>query len=83
MPLPPPSLPPPTSKHPSRRHDASLPGRAPWAHRDVPMQDNEFKPETVTIAAGSTIRWTNHDKVQHTSTSDTKVWDSGMIAPGA
>jgi plastocyanin len=50
---------------------------------DVPMENDEFKPGTVTVAAGATVRWINRDKVQHNSTSDTGAWESGTIAPGA
>ena len=38
-----------------------------------------FQPPTITIPAGSTIRWTNLDPASHTSTSDTGVWDSGTL----
>jgi YVTN family beta-propeller protein len=42
-----------------------------------------FAPATITISAGQSITWTNTDPVDHTSTSDTQVWDSGSLAQNA
>jgi YVTN family beta-propeller protein len=42
-----------------------------------------FTPGTVTIAAGQTVTWTNHDTVPHTVTSNDGKWDSGTLQPGA
>jgi YVTN family beta-propeller protein len=39
-----------------------------------------FSPATITISAGQSITWTNADPVDHTTTSDTQVWDSGSLA---
>ncbi|HEY3324285.1 MAG TPA: cupredoxin domain-containing protein [Planctomycetota bacterium] len=41
-----------------------------------------FQPATPTISVGDTIIWTNNGDRQHTSTSDTGVWDSGALNPG-
>jgi plastocyanin len=42
-----------------------------------------FKPKTITIAKGTKVKWTNGGSVAHTSTSNTGLWDSGALAPGA
>ena len=42
-----------------------------------------FAPATITISAGQSITWTNTDPVDHTTTSDTQVWDSGSLAQNA
>src|SRR5579859_7794229 len=42
-----------------------------------------FVPATITISAGQSITWTNADPVDHTTTSDTQVWDSGSLGPNA
>jgi plastocyanin len=56
---------------------------------DVSMTDNAgltpyaFSPASVTIAAGTFVKWTNTGKVTHTSTSDATpqaVWNSGNVA---
>src|SRR5919201_6125682 len=39
-----------------------------------------YVPANITIAAGTSVRWTNLDEVAHTSTSATGVWDSGDLA---
>jgi plastocyanin len=42
-----------------------------------------FKPRAITIAKGTRVRWTNAGSVNHTTTSNKGVWDSGVMAPGA
>jgi len=41
-----------------------------------------FMPDALTVPAGTTVTWTNTHSVPHTSTSDAKGWDSGIVAPG-
>ncbi len=41
-----------------------------------------FSPQTLTVAKGTTVTWTNNDSTTHTVTSDSGVWDSGDLAPG-
>ncbi len=49
----------------------------------VAIQDFSFAPAAVTIKAGTTVEWTNNGPSAHTTTSDTGVWDSGILnAPG-
>jgi len=38
-----------------------------------------FDPSTITIITGTTITWTNKDAIGHSVTSDTGVFDSGII----
>ena len=42
----------------------------------------EFSPQDLTISVGDIVTWTNDHTVNHTSTSDDAVWDSGVIPPG-
>jgi plastocyanin len=42
-----------------------------------------FGPAALTVNAGTSVTWQNNDGIAHTSTSDTGVWDTGMISPGA
>jgi plastocyanin len=46
----------------------------------VTIQDFSFSPATLTIKAGTTVRWTNQGPSAHTSTSDTGAWNSGTLA---
>jgi plastocyanin len=46
---------------------------------EVFIQSMAFNPATITVAAGTTIKWTNKDAVAHTVTSDTGLFDSGNI----
>jgi plastocyanin len=49
---------------------------------EVWIQSMKFKPAVITVAAGTTITWTNKDGVDHTVTSDTDVFDSGGMSNG-
>ncbi len=48
----------------------------------VQIMGMNFHPDTVTVAPGTTVTWTNDDSFGHTTTSDTTLWDSGLLAPG-
>ena len=57
---------------------------------DIGMADNNglapyaFSPTTVTVKVGTTVKWTNSGKAQHTSTSDATpqpIWNSGPVLP--
>jgi plastocyanin len=41
-----------------------------------------FKPKTITITRGTKVKWTNRGTVNHTTTSNKGLWDSGPLAPG-
>jgi plastocyanin len=41
-----------------------------------------YSPNPVTVAAGTTVIWTNNDSTAHTSVSNSGAWDSGVINPG-
>jgi plastocyanin len=46
---------------------------------EVWIQGMAFTPATITVAAGTTITWTNQDAVSHTVTSNTNVFNSGSL----
>lgn len=53
----------------------------------VSMIENVFVPETLSVATGDTVVWSNNGIVNHTSTSGTNcnpdgLWDSGLVSPG-
>lgn len=54
---------------------------APPANQ-VFIQGMAFSPATLTITAGTTVKWTNKDAVTHTVTSDSGVFDSGNVTTG-
>src|SRR5947208_1775210 len=59
-------------------------GPASAATASVSEVDFAFAPATITIGIGDTVAWTNNaSATPHTSTSDTGLWDSGSMNPGA
>jgi len=46
------------------------------------LGSNAFNPNPVTVAAGSTVTWTNTDSIPHTSTSDGTFHYHCAIHPG-
>ena len=49
----------------------------------VTIQNFAFSPQTLTVAPGTMVVWTNKDSVSHTVTSDTGAWpDSGDLPTG-
>ncbi len=41
-----------------------------------------FDPAAITVPAGTTVTWTNHDPVPHTVTSASGIFDSGVVDQG-
>ena len=50
---------------------------------DVDIVDFAFVPDVIVVPLGTTVRWTNLGAVAHTVTSNTALFDSGVLAPGA
>jgi plastocyanin len=47
---------------------------------EVFIQGLAFNPSSITVAANTTVTWTNKDGVSHTVTSNTGLFDSGLIS---
>jgi plastocyanin len=54
-------------------------GSAKPGANEVFIQGMVFNPSTITVAAGTTITWTNKDAVTHSVTSTTNVFNSGSM----
>lgn len=60
------------------------------AQTDVMIMHFAFTPADLTVSAGTTVRWMNHDSIEHTATSQTGpgtlipsgVFDSGLLSMG-
>jgi plastocyanin len=57
-------------------------------NNEVWLQGMAFTPGTITVSAGTTIKWTNKDNVTHTVTSGMPgspdgIFDSGNMSNGA
>ena len=55
---------------------------APARHHVV-IQGFRFQPDSLVVAAGDTVEWSNRDILPHTSTAADSAWDSGVLAVGA
>jgi plastocyanin len=67
-------------------HPSSMspqPSRGPTTTISIGASDDYFQPGTVNVQPGTTVKWVNKGRHKHTVTSDTGVWDSGDLAPGA
>jgi plastocyanin len=47
----------------------------------VNVEEPNFNPARVVIRPGDTVRWVNTDTIDHTTTSDTGLWDE-TLSPG-
>ena len=56
---------------------------APPAGPQVGIMNYKFDPETLTVPAGTTVTWVNHDEVPHTvASSDKRFTSSGALDTG-
>jgi amicyanin len=54
----------------------------PVAADAVTILNFAFGPQVVTVKAGTTVHWTNHDSEAHTVTSDTGAFGSPVLQSG-
>jgi plastocyanin len=55
---------------------ASAPTQEKTAEMVVKIDHFTFSPATITVTAGSTVRWTNHDDIPHSVVSEDKSFKS-------
>jgi plastocyanin len=46
---------------------------------EVKIDNFSFGPATITVAAGTTVTWTNHDDIPHTVVSEDEVFKSKVL----
>ncbi len=66
---------------------ASGPSPAPTAVAGAPgpevvLQNFSIQPQTLTVSAGTTVTWVNHDDTPHTVTSVDKLFGSAALDTG-
>ena len=59
-----------------------FPGLAFSTNHQISIINFAFNPHGSHIIEGDTVTWTNHDNVQHSSTSDNGVWNTGLLSTG-
>jgi plastocyanin len=62
---------------------AGVRAQATPAASAVRIANFAFSPQAVTVSVGQTVTWTNADTVAHTTTSNSGIWNSGPVQPGA
>ena len=88
----------PAATAPAANAPAANPPAAPAGGAAVKMTDaNKFDPDTLTIAKGTAVTWTNGSTMPHSVTDDpakaankadallpsgAAAWDSGILQPG-
>lgn len=65
----------------SPRLAAATAVRKPVTHT-VTIDGARFSPADLTVKAGDTVVWVNHDILAHTATSKNGAFDSKVIQPG-
>jgi plastocyanin len=53
--------------------------QAKTSSAEVKIDNFSFGPATLTVAAGTTVTWTNRDDIPHTVVSDDKVFKSKVL----
>ena len=53
--------------------------QAPATGVEVKIDNFSFGPAAITVAAGTTVTWTNRDDIPHTVVSDDKVFKSKVL----
>lgn len=48
----------------------------------VPIVDFKYKPETITVAKGAKVTFTNEDAAPHTATADNGSFETGTLKKG-
>jgi plastocyanin len=64
----------------SKDDKSTNPNPPPQQGTSVSIQGFAFSPSALTVSVGDTVTWTNLDATAHTSTSDTGLWNSGLLA---
>ena len=64
---------------PTRRSRLQAADKRVWGGQDCDCVNFAFNPGTVTVPAGTTVKWTNEASTTHTITSDGGDWDSGGL----
>jgi plastocyanin len=49
------------------------------ATAEVKIDNFSFEPQTLSVAVGTTVTWTNRDDIPHTSVSTEGVWKSKVM----
>lgn len=63
----------------SGQHSAWAAGGTAPAGMEVKIDNFSFTPQAITVKAGTTITWTNHDDIPHTVVSDEQLFKSKTL----
>jgi plastocyanin len=60
-------------------HKSAQAGTAGGGAAEVKIDNFSFTPANLTVAAGTTVTWTNRDDIPHTVVSDDKTFKSKVL----
>jgi plastocyanin len=72
----------PAASPPAASPPAAMPADTTGAAAAVRIANLSFGPREIRVRAGTRVRWTNGDQVQHSVTAADGSFDSGLIDPG-
>src|SRR5262249_35590018 len=52
---------------------------APTSQQEVKIDNFSFTPNTITVAAGTSVKWINHDDIPHNVVADDKSFKSKVL----
>jgi plastocyanin len=62
--------------------DPGTPGAEAPLRATIAIGDRVFRPRDVTVIAGGSVTWRNDDDREHTATSSSRSFDTGVLSPG-
>jgi len=71
-----------SSTQPAAAATAPAAQNASGGTQEVKIVNFAFTPATITVSAGTTVKWTNQDADAHTVTADDGSFDSGQLSQG-
>lgn len=65
---------------PTANTGSTITAKSCFAPVDVDVGNFYYNPDPLTIDVGCTVRWTVSSNSPHTTTSETALWDSGLLS---
>ena len=77
------SMPEMSTMPPVQTESAAVTPPVAVSRAEVTIANFAYSPQSISVKVGTTVTWTNQDSIRHSVTSDTGVFDSGLIGKDA